>query len=148
MRATPQGRKNELRLKIPCRTGATVYRKDFKHKQPQYQHQPLRQNMSTDCIKTNNFLRDEPIDLRISDKTSYQKEYRYQPVRTEHCRIKKRVETATDAEDSAPRFMETQNKSDFLNWAGKNYVPSMKPAEKPAATNLPFEGTTVYKSDF
>ena len=70
MRATPQGRKNELRLKIPCRTGATVYRKDFKHKQPQYRHQPLRQNMSTDCIKTNNFLRDEPIDLRISDKTN------------------------------------------------------------------------------
>lgn len=34
--------------------------------------------------------------------------------------------------------METQNKTDFLNWAGKNYVPSMKPAEKPAVTNLPF----------
>lgn len=58
MRATQQGRKNELRLKIPCRTGATVYKKDYKSKQQKYHHQPLRQNMSIDCIKTNNFLRD------------------------------------------------------------------------------------------
>lgn len=44
--------------------------------------------------------------------------------------------------------MDTQNKVDFLNWAGKSYVPSMKPQDKPAVTNLPFEACSVYKTDF
>jgi hypothetical protein len=51
-------------------------------------------------------------------------------------------------EDKAPRFLDTQNKIDFLNWAGKSYVPSMKPHEKSGVTNLPFEATTIYKTDF
>jgi len=47
-----------------------------------------------------------------------------------------------------PRFFDTQNKVDFLNWGGKNYLPSMKPEEKPATTKFPFEASTVYKKDF
>lgn len=51
-------------------------------------------------------------------------------------------------EDPAPRFMDTQNNCFYLNWGGKNYVPSMKPEAKPAVTNLPFEGMTIYHNDF
>jgi hypothetical protein len=51
-------------------------------------------------------------------------------------------------EEEAPRFMDTQNNCFFLNWGGKNYVPSMKPEAKPAVTNIPFEGTSVYNNDF
>jgi len=57
----------------------------------------------------------------------YQKEFKFHLVKGESSRkFKKRVETATDDAD-VPRFFDTQNRTDFLNWAGKNYVPSMKP---------------------
>jgi hypothetical protein len=35
-----------------------------------------------------------------------------------------------------------------LNWAGKNYIPSMKPQEKSAATNLAFGAKSTYMGDF
>jgi hypothetical protein len=63
-------------------------------------------------------------------------------------RFKQRMETLENEHEGAPRFFDTQNKLDFLNWAGKNYVPSMKPEQRPAVTQAPFCGTTVYKSDF
>jgi hypothetical protein len=62
-------------------------------------------------------------------------------------RLKKRVDTVND-DDKIPGFYETHNKSEFLNWAGKNYVPSMKPSERSAVTNLPFEATSSYRTDF
>jgi len=37
---------------------------------------------------------------------------------------------------------------DFLNWAGKNYVPSMKPEQRPAVTHATFGASSVYKTDF
>lgn len=79
----------------------------------------------------------------------YQKEFRYHPIKTESCkRPKRRLDTSHLDDEKAPRFLDTQNKIDFLNWAGKSYVPSMKPQEKSVATNLPFEATSIYKSDF
>lgn len=38
--------------------------------------------MSIDCIKTNNFFKEEPIDLRINDKTNYQKDFKYHQIKT------------------------------------------------------------------
>lgn len=84
----------------------------------------------------------------MTDKTTYQKEYRYHPIKADpKKKLKRHVEKSVNDQD-VPRFFDTQNKTDFLNWAGKNYVPSMKPEHKSAVTNCPFEGTSMYKSDF
>lgn len=44
--------------------------------------------------------------------------------------------------------MDTQNRIDYLNWGGKNCVASMRPPEKSAATNLPFDASSVYRMEF
>jgi hypothetical protein len=53
----------------------TVYRKDFKQKEAKYnKEEDVKHNIETiDCIKTNNFIKDEHKDVRINDKTMYQK---------------------------------------------------------------------------
>lgn len=153
MQAGPKSRPHQLCLKTPSSTGPTVYRKDFQRKHPKYNHQEdLQHNISTiDCLKNNHSLacNDPPRDTRINDRSAYQRDFKYFPLRTESCsRLRKRLDTSVGEEDKAPRFLETQNKIDFLNWAGKSYVPSMKPQDRPATTNLPFEGCSVYKADF
>lgn len=79
----------------------------------------------------------------------YQSDFKHHPITTDpHRKLKKRLATTVNEDDEAPRFLETQNRLDFLNWAGKNYVPSMKPEQSPAVTIAPFDGKSVYKSDF
>jgi hypothetical protein len=119
----------DLKLKIPCRTGSTTYRKDYLHKHP-LRHQPTPASTRAHT---------QPIDLTVSLTTNYQQDF--QPpsiVRAHSCRrLKKRPERSLD-DEGVPRFMETQNKTDFLNWGGQNCVASMRPPEKSAVTNLPF----------
>lgn len=132
---------------MPCPTGLTVYRKDFTRKRPARHPSAPRHDLSVDCLRSG-LLPEEKGDLRFDGKTTYQKEFKYHPVRTESHRVlKKRLETASD-DAEIPRFLETQNKMDFLNWAGKNYVPSMRPEHKPAVTNAPFTATSIYRADF
>jgi hypothetical protein len=71
----PKGRSNDIRFKIPCPTGMTIYKKDFKQKEAKYnKEEDLKHNISTiDCIKTNNFIKDDSKDTRINGKTMYQK---------------------------------------------------------------------------
>ena len=102
--------------------------------------------MSVDCIKTNNFLKDEKIDLNLGDNTMYQSDFKF-PKGYVTKKSRRRYDTSDEHED-IPRFFETQNKLDFLNWGGKNFVPSMKPKEKPAITNAQFTASSIYKSDF
>lgn len=48
-----------MRFKIPCGTGMTIYKKDYIAKQQKYNKDiAVKHSMSTDCIKTNNFLKD------------------------------------------------------------------------------------------
>jgi hypothetical protein len=71
----PKCRPKDARFKMPCSTGMTVYKKDFKQKEAKYNRQEdLKHNISTiDCMKTNNFIKDDSKDIRINDKTMYQK---------------------------------------------------------------------------
>jgi len=76
----------------------------------------------------------------------YQREFKY-PLHPEKRKLKKRFETHPEDLD-VPRFLKTMNKNDFLNWGGRNNVPSMKPSHKSAVTHVPFSATSVYKADF
>lgn len=50
--------------------------------------------MSVDCIKTNNFLKEEPIDLKMNDKTMYQSDFKFHHIKTDSRRkFKKRLAT-------------------------------------------------------
>ncbi len=130
----------DLKLKIPCRTGSTTYRKDYLCKNP-LRHEPAPASTR---------LHTQPIDLTVSLTTNYQQEFqKHSILRAQSCRrLKKKQEEALEEHDGVPRFMETQNRTDFLNWGGQNYVASMRPPEKSAVTNLPFEATSVYRAEF
>ena len=149
MRVNRAGRPKDIKFKVPSRTGATVYRKDYKKKENKYQSEDVKHSMSVDCIKTNNFLGEEKIDIKLTDNTMYQSDFKFHPQRVKKTqKIKRKFDTLGDEDDNVPRFFETQNKFDFLNWAGKNSVPSMKPEYRPAITNVPLSGSSTYKSDF
>ena len=77
----------------------------------------------------------------------YQSDFKASPGFKTKKRSQKRYETL-DCENDAPRFFDTQNNLEYLNWAGKNFVPSMKPQERSAVTFAQFDATSTYKGDF
>jgi hypothetical protein len=123
----------------------TTYRKDYR------QNDASQEGLNHHCPTTNNCLarNDAPVDLTISATTNYQKDFKKHTIsRTQSCRRLNKPSERREDDKGVPRFLETQNRTDFLNWAGKNCVASMKPAERSAVTNLPFEATSVYRAEF
>lgn len=61
----------------------TIYKRDFHKKQNKYHiEEGIKHNMSVDCIRTNNFLKEEPNALNLGEKTIYQTEFKYQALKT------------------------------------------------------------------
>ena len=77
----------------------------------------------------------------------YQSDFKAFPAGKNKKRTQRRYDTL-ESDDDAPRFFDTQNKLEYLNWAGKNFVPSMKPHERSAITHAQFDATSTYKGDF
>ena len=72
------GKPKESKLKLPSRTGMTIYKKDYHKQEKKYQSdETVKHSMSVDCIKTNNFVKDEPIDLKIGENTMYQSDFKF-----------------------------------------------------------------------
>lgn len=86
----------------------------------------------------NNYLKSDSTSLKLDGRTTYQKSYKRQNSAKDNIKICRRKEAKLNSDDDVPRFFDTQNKVDFLNWGGKNYVPSMKPTYKPAISNCSF----------
>lgn len=44
--------------------------------------------------------------------------------------------------------MDTHNHREYKNWGPGSMMPSMRPQNHPAITDMPFKATTMYKNEF
>lgn len=50
--------------------------------------------------------------------------------------------------NDAPTFLDTHNNFQYRNWGTGSVMPSMKPSPKVSTTDIPFNASSMYRTDF